>query len=44
MLHIAICDDDGAAAQSIQSMAETCLKQCGCAGMEENAYTYFHSV
>ncbi len=32
MLHIAICDDDGAAAQSIQSMVETCLKQCGCAG------------
>ena len=40
MLRIAICDDDSAAVRSNKSIAEACLKQCGCAG---EIASYIHS-
>ena len=43
MLRIAICDDDSAAVRSNKSIAEDCLKQCGCAG-EIASYTHSENL
>ena len=39
MLRIAVCDDDKEAVVRHKSIAEQCLRECGCAG-ETLSYTF----